>query len=148
VTFSKEACDRFLKFAVSHEARWSGNFRDLNGAVARMSTLAPGGRITNEVVNEEIDRLRSAWREQQGTESEDLLERLIGKEKLSGLDLFDRHQLASVLKVCRESRTLSEAGRALFSTSRERKKTVNDADRLRKYLARFALDWRELRDLS
>ncbi|PYT05924.1 MAG: transcriptional regulator [Acidobacteria bacterium] len=144
VTFSKEACDRFLKFAVSHEARWSGNFRDLNGAVARMSTLAAGGRITNEVVNDEIDRLRSAWRAQQGTESEDLLERLIGKEKLSGLDLFDRHQLASVLKVCRESRTLSEAGRALFSTSRERKKTVNDADRLRKYLARFALDWRGL----
>jgi transcriptional regulatory protein RtcR len=143
VTFSREACDRFLKFAVSHEARWSGNFRDLNGAVARMSTLAPGGRITNEVVNDEIDRLRSAWRAQQGTESEDLIERLIGKEKLSGLDLFDRQQLASVLQVCRESRTLSEAGRALFSTSREKKKTVNDADRLRKYLARFALDWRE-----
>jgi transcriptional regulatory protein RtcR len=148
VTFSKEACEGFLKFAVSHEARWSGNFRDLNGAVARMSTLAPGGRITNEVVNDEIDRLRSAWRAQQGTESEDLLERLIGREKLSGLDLFDRHQLASVLQVCRDSRTLSEAGRALFTTSREKKKTVNDADRLRKYLARFGLEWRQLGDRS
>ena len=146
VTFSKEACDRFLKFAVSHEARWNGNFRDLNGAIARMSTLAPGGRITNEVVDDEIDRLRLAWRAQQGTESEDLLERLIGKEKLSGLDLFDRHQLASVIQVCRDSRTLSEAGRALFTTSRERKKTVNDADRLRKYLARFGLEWRGLRE--
>jgi transcriptional regulatory protein RtcR len=146
VTFSKEACEGFLKFAVSHEARWSGNFRDLNGAVARMSTLAPGGRITNEVVNDEVDRLRSAWRAQQGTESEDLLERLIGREKLSALDLFDRHQLASVLQVCRDSQTLSEAGRALFTSSREKKKTVNDADRLRKYLARFGLEWRRLRD--
>lgn len=135
-----------MKFAVSHEARWNGNFRDLNGAVVRMSTLAPGGRITKEVVNDEIDRLRSSWRAQPGGEGEDLLERLIGKEKLHELDLFDRHQLASVIQVCRESRTLSEAGRALFTTSRERKKTVNDADRLRKYLARFGLEWRQLRD--
>jgi transcriptional regulatory protein RtcR len=34
----------------------------------------------------------------------------------------------------------------LFTTSRERKKTVNDADRLRKYLARFGLEWRGLRE--
>lgn len=145
VTFSKEARDRFLKFAVSHEARWSGNFRDLNGAIVRMATLAPGGRITTEAVNDEIDRLRFAWRAQPASDGEDLLERLLGKEKLSGLDLFDRHQLAGVIKVCRDSHTLSEAGRALFTTSREKKKTVNDADRLRKYLARFGLEWREIK---
>jgi len=145
VTFSKEASDRFLKFAVAREARWSGNFRDLNGAIVRMATLAPGGRITSEVVNEEIERLRGAWRAQPDTEAEALLERLLGRESLNAVDLFDRHQLASVIKVCRESSTLSEAGRTLFTTSREKKKTVNDADRLRKYLARFGLDWRELR---
>jgi transcriptional regulatory protein RtcR len=50
-------------------------------------------------------------------------------------------QLAAVINVCRESRTLSEAGRALFGSSRERKTTSNDADRLRKYLARFGLSW-------
>ena len=145
VTFSKEARERFLKFAVSHEARWNQNFRDLNGAIVRMATLAPGGRITSEVVNDEIDRLRSGWRAQPSSGGEDLLERLLGKERLSGLDLFDRLQLASVIKLCRDSHTLSEAGRALFTTSREKKKTVNDADRLRKYLARFGLDWREIR---
>lgn len=145
VTFSKEANDRFLKFAVAREARWSGNFRDLNGAIVRMATLAPGGRITNEVVNEEIERLRGAWRAQPDSEAEALLERLLGRESLNAVDLFDRHQLASVIKVCRESSTLSEAGRTLFTTSREKKKTVNDADRLRKYLARFGLEWRELR---
>jgi transcriptional regulatory protein RtcR len=144
VTFSKEARESFLKFAVGHDARWNGNFRDLNGAIVRMATLSAGGRITNEVVNDEIARLRSAWRAQPDTEGEALLERLLGKERLSAVDLFDRHQLESVIRVCRESRTLSEAGRALFTSSREKKTTVNDADRLRKYLARFGLDWREI----
>ncbi|HTF37691.1 MAG TPA: RNA repair transcriptional activator RtcR, partial [Blastocatellia bacterium] len=145
VTFSKEARERFLKFAVSHEARWEGNFRDLNGAIVRMATLAPGGRITTDVVREEIERLSAGWQAQPDSESEELLEQLLGKERLKALDLFDRHQLASVITVCRESHTLSEAGRILFGTSREKKKTVNDADRLRKYLARFGLEWREIR---
>jgi transcriptional regulatory protein RtcR len=39
---------------------------------------------------------------------------------------------------------LSEAGRLLFAASRKSKATVNDADRLRKYLARFGLDGRRL----
>src|SRR6185295_9252818 len=109
----------------------------------RMATLAPGGRVTIEVANEEIGRLKGAWGEQ-SNESEELLEQLLGAERLKGLDLFDREQLAIVIKVCRNSRTLSEAGRALFTTSRDRKKTVNDADRLRKYLARFGVEWRQL----
>jgi hypothetical protein len=33
------------------------------------------------------------------------------------------------------------AGRALFAASRLRRSSANDADRLRKYLARFGLDW-------
>ena len=146
VTFSKEARDRFLKFASSQDARWPGNFRDLNGAVVRMATLAPGGRITIEVANEEISRLKRAWCEQAVNEAEELLQRSLGSERMNLLDLFDREQLASVIRVCRDSRTLSEAGRALFTTSRGRKKTVNDADRLRKYLARFGLDWQKLRE--
>ena len=35
--------------------------------------------------------------------------------------------------------------RILFDRSRERKKIANDADRLRKYLARFDLEWGELK---
>jgi transcriptional regulatory protein RtcR len=146
VTFNKEARDRFLRFAASHETTWAGNFRDLNGAVVRMATLASGGRITGEVVEDEIGRLRAAWRSGRADEEEELLERLLGKEKLDRLDLFDRKQLAAVVEVCRRSRTLSEAGRALFGRSRDQKKKVNDADRLRKYLARFAIDWRELKE--
>ncbi|HZS03846.1 MAG TPA: RNA repair transcriptional activator RtcR [Blastocatellia bacterium] len=145
VTFSREARARFLRFATSHEARWTGNFRDLNGAITRMATLAPGGRISVEVVNEEIERLLSAWKTATAGDGDRLLEQLLDQDKLGGIDLFDRIQLAGVLKVCRESHTLSEAGRALFHSSRDRKKTANDADRLRKYLARFGLDWQKVK---
>ncbi|HKQ73214.1 MAG TPA: RNA repair transcriptional activator RtcR [Blastocatellia bacterium] len=148
VTFSREARARFLKFAVSSDARWQGNFRDLNGAITRMATLAPGGRISTPVVEEEIERLRSTWSAPGSSglnEGDQLLEDLLGVEKLEEMDLFDRLQLAAVLKVCLESRTLSEAGRTLFGSSRERKRTMNDADRLRKYLARFGLSWDQLK---
>ena len=47
-----------------------------------------------------------------------------------------------MLRVCRAARSLSEAGRALFAASRTKKSSVNDADRLRKYLARFGLAWK------
>jgi transcriptional regulatory protein RtcR len=50
-------------------------------------------------------------------------------------------QLAFVIGVCRECPTLSEAGRKLFGATREKRKVQNDADRLRKYLARFDLNW-------
>ena len=148
VAFTREARTRFLKFAVSSEAQWKGNFRDLNGAITRMATLAPGGRISTQVVEEEIARLQTTWAAPAGGNGgEELLERLIGGKKLAEIDLFDRLQLAGVIRVCRDSRNLSEAGRTLFSSSREKKTTANDADRLRKYLARFGLVWTDVRDV-
>lgn len=155
VTFSREAKERFLAFAGSEEGRWTANFRDLDASITRMATLAPGGRITIEIVEEEIARLREAWAGPAaeakgagmgagaagGDDDDALLEELLGPERLAAVDLFDRVQLAAVVRVCRSSRSLSEAGRTLFATSRQRRRTVNDADRLRKYLARFGLSW-------
>ena len=54
-------------------------------------------------------------------------------------------QLDEVIATCRRSRTLSEAGRSLFAVSRTRKKSSNDADRLRKYLAKWGLSFDEVR---
>ncbi len=147
VRFSREAREEFLRFSVSEEATWQSNFRDLGGAVTRMATLAPGGRITIEVARNEIAHLRAEW---SGTgcgedaSAESLLVRFIGKERYDGLDRFDRGQLAEVIRVCCESKSLSQAGRLLFSVSRKGKDKPNDADRLRKYLARFGLSWKEL----
>ena len=62
-------------------------------------------------------------------------------EAADALDLFDRCQLNTVIEICRESASLSEAGRKLFAVSRQEKKQPNDADRLRKYLARFGLEF-------
>jgi len=143
VTFNKEARTKFLEFAVGSEGKWKGNFRDLNAAVTRMATLAPGGRVNVESVKLEVDRLKSFWEEVSGEENEILLATL-GLERVEGMDPFDRVQLAEVLRVCRESANLSEAGRKLFSESRKRKKHSNDADRLRKYLMKFDLSWHDV----
>ncbi len=145
VTFNKEARQRFLGFATSPEASWRGNFRDLNAAVTRMATLAPGGRINAEVVEREIARLERAWHHGESDADDDLLATVLGPDRLAELDRFDRVQLAEVIRVCRRCRFLAEAGRRLFAVSRLRKKQPNDADRLRKYLARFALEWEEVR---
>jgi transcriptional regulatory protein RtcR len=146
VSMNKEARARFLAFATSADATWPGNFRDLNGALLRMATLAAGGRITSDVVDDEIRRLRAAWRSIAGGESPDaVLESALPAESLDTIDPFDRVQLAEVIRVCRASQTLSDAGRRLFTASRSRKAAPNDADRLRKYLARFGLDWKALR---
>jgi len=141
VTFSKEARATFLAFALSPTANWSGNFRDLNAAVARMATLAPGGRISTHIVEEEIKRLLASWSTPGESPSPADLQELLDDRRLEELDLFDRAQLAFVVDVCRRSRSLSDAGRTLFGASRTRKTFSNDADRLRKYLARFGVDF-------
>jgi transcriptional regulatory protein RtcR len=145
VTFSKEARDTFLAFALSPTANWSGNFRDLNAAVARMATLAPGGRISNHIVEEEIKRLLASWSTPGESPSPAGLQEFLDERQLEELDLFDRAQLAFVVDVCRRSRSLSDAGRTLFGASRTRKTFSNDADRLRKYLARFGVEFSQLR---
>ena len=109
-----------------------------------MATLAPGGRINVEVVDEEIARLRASWAGPAENEDEELLLSILGVERISALDRFDRVQLADAIRVCRSSRSLAEAGRRLFAVSRERKKVANDADRIRKYLGSFGLSWAEV----
>jgi transcriptional regulatory protein RtcR len=142
VSMSSEARQRFLDFALSPEAQWTGNFRELNAAVVRMATLAQGGRISTDLVQEEIKRLKSVWEDPDADAGqEDSIAGLLHGAALEELDLFDRVQLARVVEVCRASRSLSEAGRKLFGASRTRKTSTNDADRLKKYLARFNLDW-------
>jgi transcriptional regulatory protein RtcR len=143
--FNKEAKAEFLAFATSCSALWIGNFRDLSAAVTRMATLAPAGRITQDVVKDEICRLRCLWQPYQASFSgqgvaADLSE-VLSTDALAGLDMFDVPQLRMVISVCRQSHSLSDAGRKLFAASRAAKEKPNDADRLKKYLARFGLTW-------
>jgi transcriptional regulatory protein RtcR len=142
VTFNKEARARYLGFATSPNARWPGNFRDLAASVTRMATFSPKGRIDMATVEAEIARLDRLWASSDRTA--DGLEALLPPEAIQCLDPFDRVQLAHVVAICRKSRSLSEAGRHLFAASRAARTSTNDADRLRKYLARFDLAWADL----
>jgi len=139
-SFNKEARLRYLAFARSAEASWPGNFRDLAASITRMATLSPKGRIDLECVDAEIGRLRRLWSGQVDNGA-GILTDVLDEQAIVEMDLFDRVQLAGALRVCRASRSLSEAGRTLFNASRARRSSSNDADRLRKYLARFGLDW-------
>jgi transcriptional regulatory protein RtcR len=143
VTFNKEARTDYLAFAMSPAARWHGNFRDLAASVTRMATFSPKGRIDVQVVAKEIERLKRLWVD--GGAHGDGLERWLSAEALADLDPFDRVQLAFVVETCASARSLSEAGRQLFAASRSKRASTNDADRLRKYLARFGLGWEDFR---
>lgn len=174
VRFSAEARAHYLRFATSPEASWPGNFRDLGASISRMTTLAPGGRISEELAQEEIERLRQAWSAGTGagagagteatnqsapvtnaaaaveppSRDTELLARFLSPAQIQSLDRFDRVQLIDVLSVCACAASLSEAGRVLFAASRAAKQSHNDADRLRKYLARFGISWQAVRGAS
>ena len=146
VTFNKEARERYLSFATSPDALWLANFRDLGASVTRMGTLAHSGRITEAIVMEEIERLKGRWRRDEPNADATEIAGLIGRERLEDIDLFDQAQLATVIRVCRQSRSMSEAGRKLFAVSRLAKASNNDADRLKKYLVRYGLGWSDIRE--
>ena len=145
VTINAEARRLFLAFANAPEAAWLANFRDLGSAVTRLATLASvsTGRIDEELVREEIARLRNQWQPPTTTSTHDILADYLGREA-EKIDLFDRIQLSAVIAICRRSRSLSDAGRTLYAVSRLGRKQANDADRLQKYLARFELSWAEV----
>lgn len=134
--FNQQSRDRYIQFATSAMATWPGNFRELTASITRMATLSTQGNITQEQVENEIRRLQIHW--QQVTLSDALIP--------AEIDEFDRYQLEKVIEVCRKSRTLSEAGRYLFAVSRAQKQRANDADRLKKYLAKFDLSWEQIKD--
>jgi transcriptional regulatory protein RtcR len=150
VTMNREARRAYLDFAAAPGSAWRGNFRDLNASVTRMATLAEGGRVTKAVVTEEIARLTTAWgasspRASGGTAEPpnprvaQLMEGIDAE-----LDPFDETQLRHVLAVCLKSSSLADAGRKLFAVSIGRRRSSNDSDRLRKYLAKYGLRWADI----
>lgn len=141
MTFNAEARKAYLKYALSSEARWAANFRDLAASVTRLCTFADGSRIQLPSAEREIERLRNGWRLKSGNTTEETLLSVMSQTQLSLIDPFERPSLANAIVVCRQSNSLSDAGRKLFSVSRESRKTRNDADRLKKYLAKYNVSW-------
>jgi transcriptional regulatory protein RtcR len=158
VALGSAARAAFLRFAAT--APWRANFRDFNAAIRRMVTLADGGRVDERGVDGELARLHVSWRGGGGARAAtarergdpergasgwgELLRTVLG-ERADRLDRFDRVQLAEVVRACATAPSLSAAGRELFAQSRQGKTSRNDADRLRKYLARFELSFEEVK---
>ena len=145
ISFNKEARERFLAFALDPATRWEGNFRDLNAMVTRMATLAEGGRITLDVVEDEIARSSRRQAKAEGATCDTSLATLLGENVNEKYDRFDLAQLAEVIRVCRESDSMSDAAKKLFAVSRKAKSSSNDSDRLSKYLAKFGLKFKEIK---
>ncbi len=137
--FNKEALTKFLKFARRPEATWNANFRDLSAAAIRMATLAPQGPITEACVAAELAQLQAIWKRPEAAGANGKV--MLPQDLATTLDPVDVVQLEHVVGVCRQSKSLSDAGRKLDAVSRLEKVTINDADRLKKYLAKFGLDW-------
>jgi transcriptional regulatory protein RtcR len=113
-----------------------------------MATLANGGRITEELVEIEIQRLRYDWgsfySNAQQHDAERLLRSHIDAEVLATIDQFDRVQLAEVIRVCKTCKSLADAGRTLFNISRTQRASQNDSHRLRVYLQKYGLSFNDL----
>jgi transcriptional regulatory protein RtcR len=140
VSFNKAARKRYLAFAHSPEATWRANFRDLNASVTRMGTLADGGRITEEVVDDEIKRLRHDWTARnQGEDPKTATKNLLDETTHAQLDLFEHIQLAGIAQACKNTKSMAEAGRLLFDKSRLEKKSINDSHRLKQFLDKYGI---------
>lgn len=144
VNFNKAAKERYLKFSTSPEALWSANFRDLNASITRMGTLADGGRVTLEVVNEEIDRLLQKWHLAEA-DSTSILDQILSAKQLSEMDLYDQKVLTSIVEVCRSATSMAEAGRKLFNVSRTSKASNNDSHRVKQMLAKYGLSFNQVK---
>lgn len=159
--FSKAAYERFMAFAVSDEALWLGNFRELAASLERMATFTLGGDIEPATVEEEIAALREGWAALDegrpaclsgpplapaSQHDDEQLRAVLGDEAFARLDLFERFHLAGTVRVCRGSASLSEAGRTLFAVSRTGKRHRDDASRLYNYLKKYNLDWKTVKN--
>jgi transcriptional regulatory protein RtcR len=148
VSFNRRARDTFLSFG--RTAPWEGNFRDLASSVTRMATLAEGGRIVESDVEREIERCKAGWLASTGMVKHSTLTESAGARLLplffeEPVDLFEAVQIEAVLQAIAKTDTLAEAGRMLFAVSREARKTINDADRIRKILVGWNLNYKDVK---
>ena len=172
--FTPEARVLYENFATSSEATWQGNFRDLTASMIRLTTLAESKVIRVDDVQAEIERLIHLWvlpdssnnlaysnnSSKNGLSinksnpifnsqfieqaSHTLLSSYFDEQTLADIDPFDAVQLAYVIEVCIQHKSQAAAGRYLYANSRDKLKSPNDSDRLRKYLMRFGLRFDEL----
>ena len=146
ISFNKAAREKYLKFGMSAEATWPANFRDLNASITRMGTLADGGRITTAVVDDEINRLKRKWQtaQQNSWVPSAIIDPILGTDSSKSIDYYEQLKLANLIQVCKDSRSMAEAGRKLFNVSRVAKKSSNDSHRVKQLLEKYGISFDDL----
>lgn len=149
ISFNKQARERFLEYAYAPSTHWEGNFRDLNAMVVRMATLSDGGRITVDLVEEEIQRATPEQIHSSSPHTEDssLLATHLGEDYAERFDPFDLVQLTHVIRTCQTSSSMADAARKLYSVSIRAKASTNHTDRLSKYLNKYGLKFNKLNSM-
>lgn len=117
--FAGGASKKYLAFARSDAALWSGNFRDLVSSVERMVTLCDGGLITPDLVDDEISVLRSLWQSTGSAPDNqeqpyNLVERVLPHNNLND---FEKGQLDAVLRHCKDAKNNADLGRKVYGQS-------------------------------
>ena len=74
-----------------------------------------------------------------------MLKEHLAPETLSTLDLYEQYALIGVIEVCKQSRSMAAAGRALFNVSRTQKSSKNDSHRIKQLLERYGLNFETLK---
>lgn len=139
VGFNADARVKYLRLATDPSTPRPENFRIFSGSIRRLCTLAPRGRVTRAMADDEIATLERDWKSSGADEKFKLAEEALGEGAVE-IDPFDMVQLAEVIPVCRNSVGLSAAGSGSYSVSCGKRKTQNKADRLKTCLHKVGLD--------
>lgn len=113
--FLPQSLRRYLAYATSSDALWTGNFRDLASSVERMSTLAVNGTIDDGVVDDELSTLKAAWRRASPARAGNMTSLVDLVLPDHSLNPFEQAQLNFVLSLCGEAKSYADLGRKVFA---------------------------------
>lgn len=145
---NREAKKAYLDFAMSKEATWQRNFRDLSGSVERMCTLSEGV-VTLNCVNAEIARLSRAWGMSEVNEEEKKTSDAVRcatsllDEAFNALSLIEKAELITTLNACLNASNATDAARVLYNKAGAL--PVNPTSRLANMLKRYDLDFSRIK---
>ena len=109
----------------------------LNG-LNRLGSDSKGSNTNkNSLISNSPDTTLDSETVEQG--SHHILHQYLDEDMLKNIDPFDAVQLAYVIEICINHKNQAAAGRYLYANSRDKLKSPNDSDRLRKYLMKFGL---------
>lgn len=145
IRFNKEAQDKYLAFALSPSATWTGNFRDLSSSITRMVTLCDNNRINVDNVTQEIERLKLDWHASNDLSSNGAASApsCLPADRWAQMCLVEQVEFNCVLSACLQSQTQKEAAERLF-TSEGWDGGTNPSGRLSNYLRRYELTYKDI----